>query len=62
MNNKNFTNLNESELYDTQGGIGVLEIIFGIATVVGTCYAAYATAKDDAYNAGVMQAYQDMKK
>ncbi|MGN0606781.1 MAG: hypothetical protein ACI4JM_09695 [Oscillospiraceae bacterium] len=59
MNNNNFTVLNESELYDTQGGL-VWEVVAAVAAVIGIGIAAYGEAKDDAYNAGVQQAYQDM--
>ncbi|MGN1303648.1 MAG: hypothetical protein ACI4YB_01305 [Oscillospiraceae bacterium] len=59
MNNNNFTVLNESELYDTQGGL-VWEVVAAVAAVIGIGIAAYGETKDDAYNAGVQQAYQDM--
>ena len=59
MNNNNFTVLNESELYDTQGGF-VWEVVAAVAAIIGVGIAADGEAKNDAYNSGVQQAYQDM--
>ena len=57
MNNNNFTVLNESELYDTQGGF-VWEVVAAVAAIIGVGIAAYGEAKNDAYKSGVQQTNQ----
>ncbi len=66
MNNKNFTNLNENELYNTEGGSVTVAVVFTIigaaAGVIALAYTAYQSNRSDAYASGKKAAYEDIKR
>ena len=59
MINNLLCELENEECFEMVGGTGV-EIAGLVLAVVGTCYAIYDTAKNDAAMAGVRDAYRDM--
>ena len=64
MNNKRFTEINNCELYDLEGGlfIEIVTVVGALAAVGGCIYTAYQSNKADAYDEGKKQAYEDMYK
>lgn len=69
MNNKNFTNLNENELYNTEGGCDPLTIaalaisaVGLIITAANYCDSKYQEKRTEAYNSGKQAAYSDLRK
>lgn len=62
MNNKNFTNLNENELYNTEGGCDPITIITLAVAAIGTAYTIYQSNRADAYAEGQRKAYEDIRR
>lgn len=60
---KQFVEIDNNELYETEGGFPIGPIIQGALLVIGTLrlgQALYESAKDDAAQAGKRDAYRDM--